>query len=49
MIECEGCGNYIDPDEIVKHNGKDYCNSCYNKVLRQEKISISSIISIKPL
>ena len=37
VFKCDCCGDYIDDEEdVMELDGKDYCESCYEEILRNE-------------
>ena len=36
-VHCARCNNTVSERDIKGHNGKVYCSSCYNLILREEK------------
>lgn len=36
--ECDECGNqFYSEDEVVRINGKDYCDRCYERIFEEEE------------
>jgi formylmethanofuran dehydrogenase subunit E len=37
MIECERCGNYWEPEEIITEDGIDLCHNCWQSKQREDE------------
>lgn len=35
--KCKKCGNILDPNEAIEHNGNDYCIDHYEELIQDEQ------------
>lgn len=35
--QCDECGEWVDNEDVYRHNGYDYCEDCWNEVIAREE------------